>query len=67
MDFYGFQRTSSVLSHNPKIIDHLTNSAHFILFRWVSLLKLKRYFFISRCQISVIMAIIYGRKCRRHL
>jgi len=56
MDFYGFLRTSLVLSRSSEnnIIDYLTNSARFILFRWISLLKFWQHSFISRHQVSII-------------
>ena len=72
MDFYGFLWISSALSRSPKknIIDHFTNSAHPIFFRWVSVLKFWQYSFISSYQISISMSPsenLYGKKCRRHL
>ena len=67
---YGFLGISSALSRSLKknIVDHLTNSVRFILFRRVSLLKFWRYSFIITYKISISMApseVIYERKCRR--
>ena len=62
--FYGFYRFINYTSQSRRnIIDHLTNSAHFILFRRVSLLKFWQYFFISRHHVSIIIALsedLYG-------
>ena len=61
--FIGF-----ILQSKRNIIDCLTYSVCFILFRWVNLLKFWHYSFTSRCQISIIMAlleVINSRKYRR--
>ena len=64
--YYGFLWFSSALLHNWKGVLLIISSSQLTLYysEWVSLLKLWQYSFISRHQVSIIMAPsenIYGR------